>query len=219
VNRGARSGQTCFPRSRGRNVIPFLDRFNLLQLELELELTFHPNAPEVGPFTPSQARGYTGNSCASFTILRWYYFAANSPEFCITMYQSGTLLKHPLPQERSKRYPGRPPSKGEVERANGTKVKPWSFRQHTLPLSVSGAGSLNLKLGQSVDAGRPVELVETLKEMKECGFRPDILTYNSVMELFGKHALEDEAWALMDDMKALGIMPDVETYKFLLKVR
>ncbi|KAH9963831.1 hypothetical protein BC827DRAFT_1128532 [Russula dissimulans] len=53
--------------------------------------------------------------------------------------------------------------------------------------------------------------------MKECAIRPDILTYNSAMELFGKHAMEDEAWALMDDMKAAGIMPDTETYKFLLQ--
>jgi pentatricopeptide repeat protein len=39
------------------------------------------------------------------------------------------------------------------------------------------------------------------------------------MELFGKHGIEDEAWALLDDMKALGIMPDIETYKFILQVR
>lgn len=53
--------------------------------------------------------------------------------------------------------------------------------------------------------------------MKELGHRPDILTYNSAMELFGKQAMEDEAWALVDDMKALGIMPDIETYKLLLQ--
>jgi len=55
--------------------------------------------------------------------------------------------------------------------------------------------------------------------MKERGVRPDILTYNSAMELFAKRAMEDEAWALVDDMKALGILPDIETYKFLLQVR
>jgi pentatricopeptide repeat domain-containing protein 1 len=54
--------------------------------------------------------------------------------------------------------------------------------------------------------------------MKELGLQPDILTYNSAMELFGKHGMEDEAWAMVDDMKALGITPDVETYKFLLEV-
>lgn len=53
--------------------------------------------------------------------------------------------------------------------------------------------------------------------MKELGLRPDILTYNSAMELFGKLGMEDEAWALVDDMKAFGIMPDIETYKFLLQ--
>ena len=70
-----------------------------------------------------------------------------------------------------------------------------------------------------VDIGRSIKVIETLKEMKERGVRPDILTYNSAMELFGKRAMEDEAWALVDDMKAQGILPDIETYKFLLQVR
>ena len=80
-------------------------------------------------------------------------------------------------------------------------------------------GILTLRLGQFVDNRNALKLVETLKEMKELGIKPDILTYNSAMELFGKLAMEDEAWALVDDMKALGIMPDIETYKFLLEVR
>ncbi|KAI0283795.1 hypothetical protein BC826DRAFT_960862 [Russula brevipes] len=53
--------------------------------------------------------------------------------------------------------------------------------------------------------------------MKELNLQPDLLTYNSAMELFGKHGMEDEAWALVDDMKASGTMPDIETYKFLLQ--
>jgi pentatricopeptide repeat protein len=69
------------------------------------------------------------------------------------------------------------------------------------------------------DIGHTLKLVETLKEMKGLGFRPNILTYNSAMELFGKKGLEDEAWALVDDMKAQGIKPDIETYKYLLQVR
>jgi len=83
----------------------------------------------------------------------------------------------------------------------------------------SGIASLNLRLGQFVDIGHSLKLLESLKDMKDRGLRPDILTYNSALELFGRHALEDEAWALVDDMKALGITPDIETYKFLLKVR
>ena len=83
----------------------------------------------------------------------------------------------------------------------------------------SRAGTYALRLGQFVDARNPLKLVETLKEMKELGLKPDYLTYNSAMELFGRLGMEDEAWALVDDMKALGIMPDIETYKFLLQVR
>jgi pentatricopeptide repeat domain-containing protein 1 len=85
-------------------------------------------------------------------------------------------------------------------------------------VSSSGTAAFNLRLGQFVDIGRSLRLVTTLKDMKEFGLRPDILTYNSAMELFGRHGMEDEAWALVDDMKALGIFPDVETYKFLLQV-
>jgi len=99
----------------------------------------------------------------------------------------------------------------------GAGKRPWSFERHTA-LS-SRTGTSNLRLGQFGDTRNPLKLVETLKEMKELGLKPDILTYNSAMELFGKLSMEDEAWALVDDMKALGIMPDIETYKFLLRVR
>lgn len=128
---------------------------------------------------------------------------------------SQRLQRHPSPQDRSKRHPSRSPTRDEVDgRVTRAKSKPWSFRQHT-----SGIAAFNLRLGQSVDIGRSVKVIETLKIMKERGVRPDILTYNSAMELFAKRAMEDEAWALVDDMKALGILPDIETYKFLLKVR
>ncbi|KAI9442634.1 hypothetical protein H4582DRAFT_2110118 [Lactarius indigo] len=93
--------------------------------------------------------------------------------------------------------------------------RPWSLRQP--PASSTGTAAFNLRLGQFVDIGHSTKLVTTLKEMKESGLRPDILTYNSAIELFAKHAMEDEAWALIDDMKALGISPDIETFKFLLQ--
>jgi pentatricopeptide repeat protein len=99
----------------------------------------------------------------------------------------------------------------------GAGKKPWSFERHPAPSSETG--TFNLRLGQFVDTRQPLKFVETLKEMKDLGLKPDILTYNSAMELFGKLGMEDEAWALVDDMKALGIMPDIETYKFLLQVR
>lgn len=134
------------------------------------------------------------------------------------MCQSGPLSQrisgHPPPQDRSKLHPRRSTTRDEVHQKAGAKNKPWSFRQHT-----SGIAAFNLRLGQLVDINRSVRVIETLKEMKKSGVSPDILTYNSAMELFGKHAMEDEAWALVDDMKAQGILPDIETYKFLLQVR
>jgi pentatricopeptide repeat protein len=128
---------------------------------------------------------------------------------------SQRLQRHPPSQDRSKRGPTS--ARAEVERVFGAGKKPWPFERHPPPSS--RAGTFNLRLGQFVDIRHPLKLVETLKEMKELGLKPDILTYNSAMELFGKLGMEDEAWALVDDMKAFGIMPDIETYKFLLQVR
>jgi len=128
---------------------------------------------------------------------------------------SQLLQRHPQSQDRSTRGPAS--ARAKVERVSGAGKKPWSFGRHPAPSS--RAGTFNLRLGQFVDTGQPLKLVETLKEMKELGLKPDILTYNYAMELFGKLGMEDEAWALADDMKALGIKPDIETYKFLLRVR
>ena len=102
-------------------------------------------------------------------------------------------------------------------RTSGIGKQPCSLRQP--PALSTGTAAFNLRLGQLVDIGQSVKLVATLQEMKEYRIPPDILTYNSAMDLFGKHALEDEAWALIDDMKALGISPDIETFQFLLQVR
>jgi len=178
-------------------------------------------APKVGPFNLSQARGHTSNRRAGLTILKWYYLATNLPDPCITIPQPDSLSqrpqRHPPPQDRPQRRPGHSLPRDTVGQITGAKNKPWSFRRHTVPSS--GITSLNLRLGQFVDIGHSLKLLESLKDMKDRGLRPDILTYNSALELFGRHALEDEAWALVDDMKALGITPDIETYKFLLKVR
>lgn len=138
------------------------------------------------------------------------------------MCQAGPL-SHPHPpfEDRSERGPTSSNARAEHIFKHvfvaGKSQKPWSFERHSTPSS--RAVTFNLKLGQFVDTRHPLKLVETLKEMKELGHKPDILTYNSAMELFGKLNMEDEAWALVDDMKALGIMPDIETYKFLLQVR
>ena len=105
----------------------------------------------------------------------------------------------------------------KVDRLFGAGKNQWVFDRRPAPSSKTT--TFNMKLGKSVDGGNLLELVEALKEMKELEVKPDILTYNTAMELFGRLGMEGEAWALVDDMKALGIMPDVETYKFLLHVR
>jgi pentatricopeptide repeat protein len=133
---------------------------------------------------------------------------------CQTGPLSNGLQRHP-PRDRSN--PGRNAARAGAERVLGARNKPWSFGRHPVPSS--GTAAFNLRVGHFADIGRSVRLVETLKEMKELGHRPDILTYNSAMALFGKQGMEEEAWALVDDMRALGIMPDIETYKFLLEVR
>jgi pentatricopeptide repeat protein len=134
------------------------------------------------------------------------------------MRQSGLpsrhLQRHPPPRDHSKR--GRTSARDKAQLVLGARKGSWPFEPHPAPSSRTSA--FNLRLGQFVDTGRSLQLVKTLKEMKELGLKPDILTYNLVMEHFGKHAMETEAWALVDDMKAFGINPDIETYKFLLQV-
>lgn len=143
----------------------------------------------------------------------------NSSWSCITICQpapqSQPLQRHHPSHNRSKRGPTS--ARAEGERVFGGGKNPWSFERHHAPSSRTVI--FNLRLGHFVDTRQPLKLVETLKEMKELGLKPDIVTYNSAMDLFGRFDMEDEAWALMDDMKASGIMPDIETYKFLLQVR
>src|SRR6266446_2641302 len=177
------------------------------------------HAPKVGLFTLSKARGRTSNRSAGGIVLKWYFLLMNPADLGITMCPSAPpaqrLQRHSPSQNRSER--GRTSARAEVRRVLGAGKRPWSFERHPGPSSRTA--TFNQRLGQFVDTGRGLKLVKTLKEMKELGLKPDILTYNSTMELFGKHGMEDEAWALVDDMKALGIYPDIETYKFLLQVR
>src|SRR6266404_2500517 len=126
-------------------------------------------------------------------------------------------LQRHTPQDHSQRHASRSPIGNEKVRTSGIRNQPWSVRQP--PTSSTRTAQFNQRLGQSADHGRAVELVQTLKEMKDLKLKPDILTYNSAMELFGRHAMEDEAWALIEDMKALRILPDMQTFKFLLQVR
>jgi pentatricopeptide repeat protein len=125
------------------------------------------------------------------------------------------MLRHRPPQDRSKLRAGRSPA---AERTSGVNVRsqPRSFKQ--LPTPSLGTAAFNLRLGQFVDLGQSLKLLATLKEMKDLGLQPNLLTYNSAVELFGMQGMPDEAWALVDDMKASGITPDVETYRFLLQV-
>ncbi|KAH9062448.1 hypothetical protein EDB87DRAFT_1787713 [Lactarius vividus] len=137
----------------------------------------------------------------------------------VTLYSNMTfsqrMRRHISPQDRSQPYASGSLPTAENGRSSGIRKRPWSLRQP--PASSTGTAAFNLRLGQFVDIRHSTKLVTTLKEMKESGVRPDILTYNTAMELFGKYAMEDEAWALIDDMKALGISPDVETFRFLLQ--
>ncbi|KAI0295849.1 hypothetical protein B0F90DRAFT_1748918 [Multifurca ochricompacta] len=145
--------------------------------------------------------------------------ATQVAEVSAALYSNGPLSqrlqRHPPPQDRSQHRAGRSPRRDGVEGVSDSKNRHWSLRRQ--PVLPPRTAAFNLRLGQLVDIGRSLRLVETLKEMKELQLQPDILTYNSAMELFGKHGMEDEAWALVDDMKALGVMPDIETYKFLLQ--
>lgn len=64
-----------------------------------------------------------------------------------------------------------------------------------------------------------IPMFKVLKEMKDARERPDLLTYNAVLEALGKRYMYEEAEAMFDDMAGMRIRPDVHSFNYLLMVR
>jgi pentatricopeptide repeat protein len=55
--------------------------------------------------------------------------------------------------------------------------------------------------------------------MKTEGVKPDINTYNYLLDAAASAGLAMEAWAIMDDMELMGIRPNRTSFHHLLNVR
>ncbi|KAF9241570.1 hypothetical protein BU15DRAFT_44674 [Melanogaster broomeanus] len=53
--------------------------------------------------------------------------------------------------------------------------------------------------------------------MKREGMKPDIIVYNSLLACISEEGLPLEAWAVIDDMKAMGVPPDRQSYHLLMQ--
>lgn len=54
--------------------------------------------------------------------------------------------------------------------------------------------------------------------MKDAGIKPDLATYNYLLDACGRAGLTTEAWASFEDMQSTGIAPDIQTMNHLLNV-
>jgi pentatricopeptide repeat protein len=67
--------------------------------------------------------------------------------------------------------------------------------------------------------GRYAECLQVAAQMKQEGVRPDLATYNALLESASKsYTLQMDTWAIFEDMLASGVKPDVNTINFILKV-
>ncbi|GMH17340.1 hypothetical protein Nepgr_019181 [Nepenthes gracilis] len=54
------------------------------------------------------------------------------------------------------------------------------------------------------------------QEMVEMGLKPDIVSYNSLIDVYCKNREMDKVYKVLDEMHEQGILPDVITYTSLI---
>ncbi|CAN1223747.1 Pentatricopeptide repeat-containing protein At4g30825, chloroplastic [Linum grandiflorum] len=60
------------------------------------------------------------------------------------------------------------------------------------------------------------EVEQVLKELKECGLRPDVCSYNTLIKAYGIAGMVKEAVSLMKEMRENGVEPNKITYTNLI---
>lgn len=60
------------------------------------------------------------------------------------------------------------------------------------------------------------EAGEIVEEMKAMGYKPDNVTYNSLLDVYGKSRRYKEATAVLEEMRSHGFSPSVVTYNSLI---
>jgi pentatricopeptide repeat protein len=76
----------------------------------------------------------------------------------------------------------------------------------------------NREIAKAVTTNDFTGMMSAVHRMKADGITPNVVTYESILEMFARHGLLQEAWALFSDMEALDIVPRIQTYNLLLAV-
>ncbi|KAI0757198.1 hypothetical protein C8Q80DRAFT_1091740 [Daedaleopsis nitida] len=118
-----------------------------------------------------------------------------------------------VPASSSYRYARRSPSSTPLRHGPYAHPPDVNFGQpiHT-PLA-----RLNMFLQNQVDKGKTINIMTIAKRMKEDGFRPDLTTYNSILQACAWEKCQDEARAVFADMLSMGVQPDRQTFHLLIQ--
>ncbi|KAI0374145.1 hypothetical protein BV20DRAFT_962134 [Pilatotrama ljubarskyi] len=75
----------------------------------------------------------------------------------------------------------------------------------------------NMFLAAQLDRNRTQTVMHIAKRMKDEGVKPDITTYNYILEACAREGLFPEAKAVFADMLAMGVQPDRQTFHNIMK--
>lgn len=103
----------------------------------------------------------------------------------------------------------------------GLSHRPWSFSQDTSFQGTTARTHLvhfNVALDRACRKKDAILALKVCQDMRDAGVKPDITTYNHLLEVLGEEALGPEAHAIFDDMLETGIRPDSTSFHHLIYV-
>lgn len=77
----------------------------------------------------------------------------------------------------------------------------------------------NFKMAKALDDNYTANVMAIAQAMKKAGVKPDLTTYNHILDACAREKLLPEARAVFADMLAMGVRPDRQTFHFLMRVR
>ncbi|KAI0645578.1 hypothetical protein C8Q79DRAFT_965250 [Trametes meyenii] len=75
----------------------------------------------------------------------------------------------------------------------------------------------NMLLANHLDHGRTRAALGIVQRMKDEGIKPDVTTYNRILDACAREVLYPEARAVLEDMLAVGVEPNRQTFHSLMK--
>lgn len=97
------------------------------------------------------------------------------------------------------------------------RVRPWQFTKEFSGKDRDQSRRFNDRTTWN-GLGNPVAALEAAKKLKKEGVQPSRDVYNGLLRSLGGGGYFEEAWAVLQDMKAMGVKPNNSTYTSLLHV-